>query len=499
MRDRYFAASILVVMLLAFSQPLTAVPRATWNSDGTCSGYPEAMCVIVYRASSGSTGEGITCITLLEDARRSPLSGQVALVNSVISSHKRDISPWGGSRPLRVQVNIPDAWITAGAWTKDGQLLLLDSIRGELLRIEGSGHLTRADLSRDNLYARDMRETEGGLLLKLHDGRFVVLNPRGQLERVLDRVISPEGKEGVQGIFNWTPFAGSILAFGDIQMPDRTWKSGWVNIPFDDSPAFEMVRSTSVESPERKLYLLGNSYIAADNEAGYILSYNGPQPQLLKISRKGGELNQKELPWPPSAEALLQDKWPDDVVKRYGVLERHVVPAGLYVQDQSLYLLIRRPAPTPGDTEWELLRLDRNSGIELNRVHIPTKAKHLLVIPGKERWAFVEKGSVLSIGEQKVEGLLTIPTAWIKQDRSSEKITPDVRMPEVLAPLEGLALGGEAPGRAYLEPRRDLAFYFVLSLAFFLVFAFIRRVAAMALRAHSTSSSGSSMTSSGTV
>jgi hypothetical protein len=59
--------------------------------------------------------------------------------------------------------------------------------------------------------------------------------------------------------------------------------------------------------------------------------------------------------------------------------------------------------------------LDKRSGKIIEKITLPTRASHLLVIPGKKRWAFVEKGSVQAFGQQDVKGLLLIPTSWIEQ------------------------------------------------------------------------------------
>jgi hypothetical protein len=420
MRVRKQFMIILVAVSLTLPQPCSPVSprRGTLDSSGSCAGYPEVLCSRTFLVKD-ATGRPTTCLAV-EYARRTPFPSQIQLASTAGSRRTRALLAGGG--PISFDLKIPYTWITAGTWTAEGELLLVDSSLGELLRLTTSGHLTPISLGAQTTKVSDIRTIDDGMLLKLHDGRFVALDRQGKLQKVLD-ILTPEEKiSGVHGIYNWAPLAGSILAFGDALTPSSSWTSGWMQIPLNNPTSFTMLTTASLSSLERRIYVMGDSYVASDGLVGYILIPGNPWSKVVKISRDHDGFNQQELlkiedtPLSSRSRPLLpMGGTREDLVARFRALEQADAPVGVYVQGDNLYILTRRPLLPAGQTEWELSRLDKHSGQILGRVTLPTKANHLLVIPGKERWAFVEKGSVQALGHQEVKGLLLIPTNWIEQ------------------------------------------------------------------------------------
>src|SRR6185295_17652680 len=137
--------------------------------------------------------------------------------------------PWrshGG--PARLGVKISNAWITSGAWTSEGELLLVDSASGELLHLTGSGRIAAVNLGAQDLKVSDIRATAAGILLKLRDGRFVSFDRQGRFQKEWALIASREIGPGVRGIFNWVPVGNSLLAFGDVLTSTSAWTSGWM-------------------------------------------------------------------------------------------------------------------------------------------------------------------------------------------------------------------------------------------------------------------------------
>lgn len=418
--------AVLLIVIQAVGIPSAlAIHRATVNFDGSCEGYPEDLCspLVVKSPSIGHAAP--TCLAV--NSSRSPFARQIRLVNIPELAYKEPLLLGHEIGPARLDVKIPKAWITSGAWNGDGELLLVDSGSGELLHLTASGRLLIVSLGGQGLKVSDIRPTETGILLKLRDGRFVALDRQGRFQKEW-QPISPDGKSpGVRGIFNWVPLGNSLLAFGDVVTSASTWTSGWMQVPLREPASFTMVTSAALDSVQRRIYVLGNSYAASDGSTGYLLIPGSPRPQLLRISQESGGFEKRALEG--FEDTSLRDEsrllpmggTREDFIARYRALEHSVAPVGLYAQGGKLYLLIRRPALTAGQTEWELARLNKESGRILGRITLPTRANHLIVIPGKERWAFVEKGSVQALGQQDVEGVLLIPTSWIAEGKSGDK------------------------------------------------------------------------------
>ena len=411
---------ILVAISLTLPQPCSSVSpqRGTLDSSGSCAGYPEVLCSRTFLVKD-ATRRPTACLAV-EYARRTPFPSQIQLASAAGSRRAQALSAEDG--PISVDLKIPYTWITAGTWTANGELLLVDSSRGELVRWTANGHLTPVSLGAQAPKVSDIRTINDGMLLKLQDGRFVELDRQGRLQKVFELLTREEKAPGVHGIYNWVPLAGSILAFGDALTPFSSWTSGWMQIALNTPTSFTMLTTASLSSLERRIYVMGNSYVASDGLAGYVLVPGDPWSKVVKISGGSGRFNQRELlklkntTLPSRSRPLLpMGGTGEDLVARFRILEQTAAPVGIYAQGDNLYVLTRRPVLPAGQTEWELSRLDKHSGQILESITLPTRANHLLVIPGKERWAFVERGSVQALGQQDVKGLLLIPTSWIEQ------------------------------------------------------------------------------------
>ena len=88
-------------------------------------------------------------------------------------------------------------------------------------------------------------------------------------------------------------------------------------------------------------------------------------------------------------------------------------PVGLYVQGRYLYLATREPAPLAATT-WRLHRIDPVADKLLGSLTLPTTAADLLVLPGDEYWALIEKGPYRAGFVHDTLGMVLIPAATIQ-------------------------------------------------------------------------------------
>jgi hypothetical protein len=336
---------------------------------------------------------------------------------------------------MRVPLQLRSRWITAGAWAPNESLLLVDAGSGQLLRFSKSG--LKSIHMRESLLVSDIKPTEKGFVLRLRDGRFVTLDRSGNLTGTIGDLTSHGLDWGVKGIFNWTLAGDAIVGFGDM-MGSNGWQSGWFNLRLHDNPkSFNLLESVPLTDPSRRLYQLGNPYSASIGTEAYFLSL--ARRQLFVVSKTKNSFAWYEIPLPMSAASYSLPKLPysgsvNEIVSTYRFLESTSIPAGLYSQGSNLYLLVRQPTNLVGQSEWKLIRLDPKSGRTLGEFLLPTRANHVLVIPGQESWAIVEKGPVRSLAQQDVNGILFIPTSLINGRSQSPQFSPDRAQP--IAKLE---------------------------------------------------------------
>lgn len=262
------------------------------------------------------------------------------------------------------------------------------------------------------LPARDIRATEDGFLLKVGSAQFLELGRDLQPTRRISL-----DSTGIRGVFNWAASADTILAFADVEERSH-WKSAWVRLPLDSPGEYEVLREAPIRSLERNLYSLGMSYMTVLDGTTYFLAEASGQFQLFQTARGPARSEVRALPGVLSLEPLLLPFGAnaDAVVARYKALERSAAPAGLYSHNRKLYLLTRQPAAE--GTTWRLHRMSPKTGGQISARILPTHAPHLVVIPGHQRWAIVEKGGVLAPGRQEVLSILLVPAAWFEDEET---------------------------------------------------------------------------------
>lgn len=77
----------------------------------------------------------------------------------------------------------------------------------------------------------------------------------------------------------------------------------------------------------------------------------------------------------------------------YSALEAGSYPAGLYADQDSLYILMRNRSGD--DTVWDLYRLDPQNDEIVSKVRLPTTAVHVSLLPGSRYWLLEESTSGL--------------------------------------------------------------------------------------------------------
>ncbi len=81
----------------------------------------------------------------------------------------------------------------------------------------------------------------------------------------------------------------------------------------------------------------------------------------------------------------------DDFAEFYAVLEASSYPAGLYGDEDSLYVLMR---DATGDAVvWDLHRIDPERDAVVGKLRLPTNAPHVSLLPGRRYWLLEESSS----------------------------------------------------------------------------------------------------------
>lgn len=400
MRHGLGVGTAFLAAFLGAAVPALAVKQmGSWNSDLTCSGFPESRCDGSQLAAgcgtvSSSTG-GTVFSSLGRGVREIPRPAAL-----------------GASGSVRAPFDVKPLWVSSGVWDRSGTLLLADVMRGAILRYSPNGQLLGTVTLSGS--PSGLQTAGNRTVVKDREGRFLSLEPGSSAfgeGSILGRSQGPRGE--IRSIFNWSLAGKNLLAFGDVLLPDGTWKSGLLRVPLESPRNFEILRDWAPGHPARSLYLLGNPYVASIGNRGYFLSLDGA-PALYEVTLGEGRSSLRRIPLsvaPVSIPASRIPAGPGSVAARYSALEGSSVPAGLYAWQDSLFVLMRPPLEGAPGNRWFLARVDPRRGTVSGGVFLPTQAKHLTLVPGPRFWAILEKGAVLAAGRQEIPSMVLFPTS----------------------------------------------------------------------------------------
>jgi len=180
---------------------------------------------------------------------------------------------------------------------------------------------------------------------------------------------------------------------------------------------------------------LGGQVFAVVDGVPYVLLLSGiehgekGQPQIYRIDVDIGGLTPLELHNPPEEMLVSPPLATFRPAAQFAALmqdvEASTMPTEMVGWDGSLYVVLRRPSESPGRgmTDYRIARIDPDSG-EVVVSPLESTAHHLLLVPGPERFAVVEKDAARSLGDHRIQGFNLVPT---KRMQLSEQDRPICR------------------------------------------------------------------------
>jgi len=330
----------------------------------------------------------------------------------------------------RVALSKRPGWVSSGAWTADGELLLADARRKSILRFSQNGRSLGSipdgiGNALANFFPQIIRSTDQGkLMIEVLNGGLITLNKR----------YIPEGKSDIhakgtnlnasrrlEGMYLWEPLGKDLITYSDIQEPgENNWTSGFVRVPLDRPEGFSVLRLMDYDGPTHVFYQLGHPYITSLGSTAYVLSMKNPMTILRTVNLGTTKEGLETLPAFPSDKLNLSPQLPpiqssEDLPQLMRTVESSTIPTGLYGFDNYLFLLWRRPEGAR--THWFLTKIDPTPSREQVQGTISlgaTFAHHLSVVPGPTNWAFIEKGPVQGWGVQRIDSILLVPSVRLR-------------------------------------------------------------------------------------
>jgi len=337
-----------------------------------------------------------------------------------------------GEQVRRVELQPEPGWSISGVWSEEGDsLLLVDAFRSQVLEYSTSGELLHSHevpLRGSTMFSRpsQIQPWPGGYIVEQEDAGFVVVDAGFDPRREVDLLAgSAESAAQAHAIFLWTPLGSDrLVALGDAQMADGTWKTGLFLVSLNDPSQLELL--TELEDEDAlDVYLVGLDYLASLGDRGYFVEMWKTPPQVVEVRRlDDGRVETRRLSiFPETAQAgrapflrpyLSEASGLNQLPKLYAEIERSFMVSGIYGWEDHLYLLVRRPDPGVMGSRWSLTKVDPERETIVGQIELPTTAAHVTLIPGTDSWAVLEKGKVRGFGRQEIPSVLLIPSSHFR-------------------------------------------------------------------------------------
>ena len=341
----------------------------------------------------------------------------------------------------RIELKQPIFSVLSGAWTHDGQALLLaDTEQNRLFLLSRAGRLesTPAALGRvadfkpsflSAIYPLQRGSSgilaKAAYLLQMSDERFVAFDESFSPTFILPlREQAVDGNLAVDWVWNWVLLGGELVAFVDMKEDKPTdsedhWTCGLVRIPLGSPGDFHVLRQLDIKNPSRAFYRLGSPYVASIGQMVYFLNMQSP-PQIEAL-RQGGE-QLEPLPGLPEYLRSLPNvppgRAPMDFLK---VGDIPGIAVSMFGWEGKLYV-VSRPDSREADL-WRFAVVDPTIGKHVATLYYRSSASNLTMVPGPSGWAIVERGPRPEhLFKQEVRSITIVPDSRIRNAASERGI-----------------------------------------------------------------------------
>jgi len=308
------------------------------------------------------------------------------------------------------------SWVTSGVG-QDGRFLLVNVHKRDLVELSRTGVAEESRTALGDLFSGSITRIRQGaskvgdappILLELAGGRLFEVDrslvPRRRIEMATVGLQS-QGMH-LEMLLDWIPMGnGQVFGYADLSAGDSLNRANWRNgfVRFDPSrpESFQVISESLYPGEERISILAYPPLMASIGSAAFVARIHENEMGLWRLNASGsGLLRMRAFPEhlrgskasPKLAPLLPHFSTIEEYPRTMEVSESADMPAGLFAWEDSLFLLSR--TFEHGQRRWYLSKIDPAADRVLWTVRVPGSSHHMMVIPGDQEWAFLEKGPV---------------------------------------------------------------------------------------------------------
>ncbi len=323
----------------------------------------------------------------------------------------------------RVALEQSPSFSYSAAWSVDGRLFVAGPLEGKVFVYDDTGRymefianpgLGPYEFTRPHVV---QSFSNGDLVIHESGNHSIWLNNEFQGTRSVrlsaEQFPRLEHVSAVGRIWNGTHLVSR--AYLKLDGEDKT---GFARFSLGESPEFLDLAVAFSEDPmdveARYQRMAGPSTAISDGKI-YGLVFGNPS-QLYRLSPTVQALEvfpagyEKLTPLPNTPGNAL------GTALRLKFVQRQSIPVALYGHGAYLYLLTRDPLRTEDGykTTWRLHQIDPEADELVRSLTLPTQTEHLLLAPGSQQWALIEKGPVNEVAQHEIKSMVLVPTPWVE-------------------------------------------------------------------------------------
>lgn len=202
--------------------------------------------------------------------------------------------------------------------------------------------------------------------------------------------------------------ATKFFGIGDVQAHDLNWSlTAMFAVPFAAPGKLEKLGAVEADDEEIAAYHSYPTKVAACGDQVYLLRM-APTLSLEKFGASRSTL--RSFPEAFRQRANLPPlKGRDSVQERWAAMRMARLADGLFCVEDRWLLVVAHQPMADGGTQWLVYPVDPTADTIAPPIELPTRAAEIVFVPGKRRWAVLEKGPMRQVGVQPLQRLITFP------------------------------------------------------------------------------------------
>lgn len=238
----------------------------------------------------------------------------------------------------------------------------------------------------------------------------------------------------LRDVFQLVPIGSGLLLYGTVEASFSEQWFGYID------PSESTYRRFWRATAEHHEYygMPDHHYMAATADAAFFLLAT-EWPRIARVDLPSLEMRildhfPLDFKVPKVDPGSDRDRQVDILYDKYEVYLAARMAVGLIAWDEKVFIVGKGAAEISGNdsgNDWWLIRISPETGEEVSRILLPTKAPHIVLVPGPKFLTIIEKGRIDMVGDYRnatlgrstLSGVLLPRADWLDREVTAGAVT----------------------------------------------------------------------------